>query len=310
MYASLRELTRLGDGMSCLYAEHAVVERQDTSIAFYRKEGAMAVPAASLGVLVLGPGTRITHAAMVCLAECGVTTVWAGEDYTRCYAWGTGKTRSSLNLLRQAAAWAAPDSRMSVIRRMYVARFPDPLPEGLSLAQIRGREGVRVRQAYAAASREYGVTWHGRSYDRNDWKSADPVNRALSSGAASLYGVCHAGIVAAGYSPGIGFIHTGKQLSFVYDIADLYKADILVPAAFTAAAEHPESPEAAVRKIIREHMWQARLLDRVVKDLDMLFAGLASGQGAGDYDDADAPGALWDPDGVLPGGMNHGGDDS
>lgn len=310
MSGNLRELTRFADGLSCLYVEHAVVERQDASIALYREDGVVAVPAASLGVLLLGPGTRVTHAAVSVLAECGTTLLWTGEEGTRCYAWGAGKTRAGGNLLRQAAAWADENKRLAVIRRMYCARFPEPLPDDLTLEQIRGREGVRVREAYAQASREFNVSWRGRSYDRNDWKSADPVNRALSCGAASLYGVCHSGLVAAGYSPAIGFIHTGKLLSFVYDVADLYKAEVLIPAAFRVAAESPGSVESAVRIAVRERMWEVRLLERVVRDVNALFAGLGPEMPAGEFDEADAPGGLWDPSGIVGGGQNHACDDS
>lgn len=310
MSGNLRELTRFADGLSCLYVEHAVVERQDSSIALYREEGTVAVPVASLGVLLLGPGTRITHAAMSALAECGTSVVWTGEDATRCYAWGTGKTRSGINILRQASAWANQAARMEVIRRMYCTRFPEPLPDGLSLEQIRGREGVRVREAYAQASRTFNVPWRGRSYDRNDWKSADPVNRALSCGAASLYGVCHSGLVASGYSPAIGFIHTGKLLSFVYDIADLYKAEILIPAAFRAAAASPSAVEGAVRVAVRERMVEVRLLERVVRDVNELFVDICPDMPAGEYDETDTPGRLWDPGGTVDGGQNHARDDS
>lgn len=310
MPGNLRELARFSDGLSCLYVEHAVLERQDKSIALYMAEGMVAVPAASLGLLLLGPGARITHAAVVCLAECGVTLLWMGEDSTRFYAWGTGKTRSASNLLKQAMAWAYQSQRLAVVKRLYSMRFPEPLPDSCTLAQIRGKEGVRVRQSYAAAGREYGIEWHGRSYKWGDWKISDPVNRALSCGAASLYGVCHAGIIAAGYSPAIGFIHVGKQLSFVYDVADLYKAEVLIPAAFKVAAECPGNPEAAVRKAIRERMWEVRLLERVIRDLSELFSGLGEDVSCDEFDESDAPGSLWDPLQDLPGGINHAGDDS
>lgn len=310
MSGNLRELTRFADGLSCLYVEHAVVERQDKSIALYREDGMVAVPAASLGTLLLGPGTRITHAAVAVLAECGTTVLWTGETMTRFYAWGMGKTRSSAGILRQAHAWADPALRQIVIRRLYCSRFPEPLAEELTLQQIRGREGVRVREAYAEASRTFGVPWRGRSYDRGDWSSADPVNRAISCGAASLYGVCHSGIVAAGYSPAIGFIHTGKLLSFVYDVADLYKAEVLIPAAFRAAAEEPGSPERSVRVAIRERMWEVKLLERIIRDIQGLFANLVKEEAAGEYDEDDAPGPLWDLEKEVPGGVNHAGNDA
>lgn len=306
----LHALPRFRDGLSYLYVEHAVIEREANAIALYREDGAVSVPAAGLAVLVLGPGTRITHAAMVALAQCGTSVVWAGEEHQRFYAWGTGKTRSSANVLRQAAAWADPRRRLEVVQRLYRFRFVEEFPAGLTLQQIRGREGARVRDAYAAASRTYGVPWSGRSYQRGQWHAADPVNRAISAGAACLYGVCHSAIVAAGYSPAIGFIHEGKQLSFVYDLADVYKVEVLVPAAFQTAAERPAKVESAVRARLRERLREVKLLPRAVEDLARLFDGL----GLGPQVDADELPEeflrLWDPAGSVEAGKNYACDDA
>src|SRR5207249_109763 len=136
------------------------------------------------------------------------------------------------SLSLQARLWADPAQRLQVARRLYQMRFPEPWDDALTLQQLRGKEGIRVRDAYQRASRETDVPWTGRSYNRGSWSAADPVNRALSSATSCLYGVCHAAIVSAGYSPAIGFIHTGKMLSFVYDVADLYKPEIAIPIAF------------------------------------------------------------------------------
>lgn len=129
------------------------------------------------------------------------------------------ETRKAYHLLRQAALASAPASRLRVVHRMYEMRFGGELDPALTLQQIRGKEGSRVRTTYHQASCDYGVPWRGRQYDRSNWESNDPVNRALSAANALLNGLCHAAIVSGGYSPEIGFIHTGKQLSFVYDIA-------------------------------------------------------------------------------------------
>jgi len=197
--------------------------------------------------------------------------------------------------------------------RMYRYRFGEQLQPGLSLMQIRGLEGVRVRQAYAHASQEYGVPWHGRRYDRRNWNSGDPVNRALSAANALLNGLCHAAIVSGGYSPALGFIHPGKQLSFVYDIADLYKVDITIPLAFRVVAESTENLHARLRQACREAFKEHRLLKRILPDinnlLDLSSEVLAAGQEADS--DSGRPEPLWSPppDLVLEGGDN-GGDDS
>lgn len=166
------------------------------------------------------------------------------------------------------------------------------------MEQLRGFEGVRVREAYAKASRDSGVEWSGRSYDRTDWRSADPVNRALSCGNACLYGLCHAAILATGYSPAIGFIHTGKQLSFVYDIADLYKVELTIPIAFRIAKENPGNLERAVRLLCRDMFRETRLLQRIVPDIKRVF-GIKDSDAEPDFaPDADPalPTDLWTPE--------------
>ena len=233
----LHELPKLRDSLSYLYWSTCRVEQKHKAVEFLDKEGRTMIPAAALAVLLLGPGTAITHAAVKALADNGCLVVWCGEDGMRCYAQGGGETRKAYHLLQQAELASDPQKRLQVVMRMYRYRFGDELEPDLNLFQIRGKEGARVRQAYAEASRTYGVPWHGRRYDRSNWGSGDPVNRALSAANALLNGLCHAAIVSGGYSPALGFIHTGKQLSFVYDIADLYKAEITIPLAFRLVAE-------------------------------------------------------------------------
>lgn len=305
----LRELPKFRDGISYLYIEHGRIEQEAKAIAWYGADGKVSVPAAALGVLMLGPGTSITHEAIKALADNGCLVNWVGEDGVRFYASGLGETRSSANMLRQAALWADPDSRLEVVRQMYSMRFPDGLEEVLTLEQIRGREGVRVRTAYARASKESGVEWRGRSYNRGSWGSADAINRALSAGAATLYGVCHAAIVSSGYSPALGFIHTGKLLSFVYDIADLYKAEVMVPAAFRTVAESDQRVETRIRRALRDTIRESRMLERVVSDLHSLMRVDLEGDSRFAVDGA-SPGELWDPEGEVVGGVSYGSDDA
>jgi CRISPR-associated protein Cas1 len=208
-----------------------------------------------------------------------------------------GETRSAANLLNQARVWADADLRLKVVHRLYQLRFAEKFDPELSLLQIRGMEGVRVRDAYARAARETGVPWSGRSYRRDNWTDADPVNRALSAANSCLYGICHAAITSAGFSPALGFIHTGKMLSFVYDIADLYKADITIPAAFRAAAEEQDGLERRVRISCRDLFVSTRLLERIIPDIqNALMFKKKGAPNAGQFDrDAAAPGSLWDP---------------
>lgn len=308
----LHILPKFRDGLSYLYLEHCRIDQDDKAIAIDDPDGKTPVPCAALAVLMLGPGTSITHAAINALSENGCLVVWCGEQGARFYAQGTGETRDASRLIRQATLTVDPDLRLRVVLRMYRKRFRETLPENLTLQQVRGKEGIRVRETYARLSEETGVPWTGRNYNRSDWAASDPVNRALSAGNACLYGICHAAIVSAGYSPGLGFIHTGKQLSFVYDIADLYKTEITIPAAFRTVARGSSNPEREVRLACRDLFRETRLLARVVDDIQELLdipgvepAGGVEGSGDSDADMA-LPGDLWDPAGTVTGGNNYG----
>ena len=267
----LHGLPKLRDSLSYLYVEHAVIEQADHAIELWQKEGRTLVPAASLCVLMMGPGTKITHAAVKVLAENGCSMLWTGAEMTKFYAQGMGETRKAYHLLHQAEIACNPVKHTRVCIRMYQKRFDETLDPSLTLPQIRGFEGVRVRRAYKAASEKYGVQWHGRIYDRANWGGSDPINRALSAANATLNSVCHAAIVSGGYSTAIGFVHTGKQLSFVYDVADLYKADITIPIAFSIVAESNENIERRTRMACREKFREMKLLDRILPDIDTIL---------------------------------------
>jgi CRISPR-associated protein Cas1 len=293
----LHELPKLRDGLSYLYLEHCRIEQKHKAVEFIDKEGRAMIPAAALAVLMLGPGTSVTHAAIKALADNGCLVVWCGEDGMRCYAQGGGETRRAYHLLGQAELASDPEKRLQVVMRMYQYRFGDSLAPGLSLPRIRGLEGQRVRQAYARASKEYGVPWHGRRYDRKNWGGGDPINRALSAANALLNGLCHAAIVSGGYSPAIGFIHTGKQLSFVYDIADLYKAEVTIPLAFRVVAESIDHIHSRVRLACRQAFKEQHLLKRILPDIENLLDLSSDVLEAGQEADADParPEPLWDP---------------
>lgn len=267
----LHGLPKLRDSLSYLYVEHAVIEQAGHAIELWQKEGRTLVPAASLCVLMMGPGTKITHAAVKVLADNGCSMLWTGEEMTKFYAQGLGETRKAYHLLKQAEIACNPVKHTRVCIRMYQKRFEETLDPSLTLPQIRGFEGVRVRRAYKVASEKYGVSWHGRLYDRSNWGGSDPINRALSAANATLNSVCHAAIVSGGYSPAIGFVHTGKQLSFVYDVADLYKADLTIPLAFEIVAESKENIERRARRACREKFREVKLLERILPDIDNIL---------------------------------------
>ena len=309
----LHELPKIRDSLSYLYLEHVRVQQKYKAVECLDQEGRTMIPAAALSVLMLGPGTAITHAAIKALADNGCLVVWCGEEGMRCYAQGGGETRKAYHLLKQAELVSDPQKRLQVVLRMYRHRFGGTLDPEMNLFQIRGKEGARVRQAYTEASRTYGVPWHGRRYDRGNWGSGDPVNRALSAANALLNGICHTAIVSGGYSPALGFIHTGKQLSFVYDIADLYKVEITIPVAFRIAAESEKRIGPRVREACREAFRENRLLKRILPDIDRLLDISEKVLEAGKEADGDGarPEPLWSGAPEHTGeGRKDGGDDS
>ena len=294
---NLHEVPRFSDKLGYLYVEHAVVDQDAKAIVLHEADGSASVPAASLAVLMLGPGTTITHAAVKTLADNNCQLIWSGEYGIRFYCHGLGGARSSRNLIRQAKLVSNDLSRLQVVVRMYCMRFREEVDPGLTLQQLRGKEGVRVRQAYAEASRAYGVPWSGRTYKRTDWASADPINRALSAANSCLYGLVHAGILSGGYSPALGFIHTGKQLSFVYDVADMYKAEFTIPTAFEVTASGPVQLEREVRIACRDRFRKAKLMQRILPEIKTFLDVPGQPETVRDEyaDDAARPAELWEP---------------
>ena len=268
----LQALPQVKDRMTFLYLEHCTLERQDGAITVTDENGVVHISAAAISVLLLGPGTRVTHRAMELMGDTGVGAVWVGEHGVRYYAHGRPLTTRANLLIRQAELVSNTRKHLDVVRKMYQLRFPDENVAHLTMQQLRGREGSRVRNVYRAYAKETGVAWNGRVYNPDDFSSGDAVNQALSAGHACLYGLAHAVIVALGCAPGLGFIHVGHERSFVYDIADLYKSEITIPIAFQTAAEAPEDLPAIVRRRVRDAMVSARILERMVHDIRWLLS--------------------------------------
>ena len=301
--ATATELGRISDRLSFLYVEHAKIDRDANAVTIWQADGVASIPAAMLAALLLGPGTRLTHAAVALLAGSGCTVAWTGEEGVRLYAGAVAASTSSGLLQRQAALVSGQRTRLQVARAMYGMRFPGEDLAALSMQQLRGREGARVRACYRVWSQKTGVPWHGRNYQVGAWAVTDPVNQCLSAANSALYGVCHAAILHLGCSPGLGFVHTGHQLSFVYDLADLYKAEVTIPVAFGIAAVGGGDFSGRARRAVRDAIVEVRLLPRIVADIKQLL---------GAPDDGDAEGAapavpeLWDGGGTVPGGVDYG----
>lgn len=269
----LQALPVIRDRLSFLYIERCKVNRQDGAVTITDVRGTVHVPAAEIGVLLLGPGTDVSHRAMELIGDSGTFVVWVGEHGVRYYAHGRPLTHSARLLIRQAELVSNTRSRLAVAREMYQMRFPDEDVSALTLQQLRGREGARVRGVYRRYSKRWGVPWSGREYEVDDYQSGTDVNKALSAGNVCLYGVCHSVIAALGLSPGLGFVHTGHERSFVYDIADLYKAEITIPVAFEMASKIHEDIGADTRRAVRDLISDGRILERCTKDIRRLLLG-------------------------------------
>lgn len=269
----LKELPRIGDRVSFIYIEHAQINKIDSSITITDYRGTIRIPVAMVGVLLLGPGTDISHRAVEIIGDTGTSIVWVGERGVRNYAYGRPLAHSTRFLEKQASLVTNTRTRLAVARKMYQMRFPGEDVSKLTMHQLRGREGARVRGVYRKYSRETGVKWDGREYDPDDFENSNLVNQALSAANVSLYGVVMSVIVALGMSPGLGFVHTGHDKSFIYDIADLYKAELTIPIAFEMAANIKEGEDIGTetRKRIRDEMVDGRIMSQIVKDIQYLL---------------------------------------
>lgn len=318
----LSELVRAEDRLSFIYTEHSAVSREANAITISDADGTVHLPAAQLAVLMLGPGTSITHQGIATLAESGSTVVWVGERGVRYYGHGRSLTLSSRFIEAQARVFANQSLRLKAARYLYSLRFPEePDIQSLTMQQLRGREGARVRRVYREHSKRTGVPWTRREYQPGNMEASTPINLALTAAHTCLYGVVHAVIVAIGCSPSLGIVHTGEVRSFVYDIADLYKAEVSIPIAFDVVAEGDEVDiEPEVRRRVRDAMIDGSIMKRCVRDIrEMLEHALSGSPGCsgisvsrgGEPEEILAAGLLnlWDGGSrLVPGGANYAGE--
>ncbi|MGW3565920.1 type I-E CRISPR-associated endonuclease Cas1e [Streptomyces sp. NPDC000941] len=301
-------LPRVADSLSFLYLDIVRVVQDDTGVCAQidTKNGTdlVYIPTASLSCLLLGPGTSITARALTTLARHGTSVICTGSGGVRAYAGILPDSLTTTWVERQARAWATEDTRLDIAIRMYERRFDDDVPDGTTLAQLRGMEGQRMKSLYRLLAQQHGIGRFRRNYHPDQWHTQDPVNLALSAANTCLYGIVHAALLAMGCSPALGFVHSGTQHAFVYDIADLYKADTTVPLAFSL--HQSTDPERDVRRKLRDGFRLYRLLPRIINDLQWLLAPETDQEPPPDRQDVEMV-HLWDPKaGPLPAGTNYG----
>ncbi|MEW7312058.1 type I-E CRISPR-associated endonuclease Cas1e [Buttiauxella gaviniae] len=263
----------LKDRTSMIFLQYGQIDVVDGAFVLIDKTGIRThIPVGSIACIMLEPGTRISHAAVRLAATTGTLLVWVGEAGVRMYASGQPGGARSDRLLYQAKLALDEDLRLKVVRKMFELRFGEPAPGRRSVEQLRGIEGARVRQTYSLLAKRYGVKWNGRRYDPKDWEKGDVVNQCISAATSCLYGITEAAILAAGYAPAIGFVHSGKPLSFVYDIADIVKFEGVVPVAFEIAAKTPHSPDKEVRLACRDVFRSQKTLARLIPLIEEVLA--------------------------------------
>jgi CRISPR-associated protein Cas1 len=270
----------LKDRATIAFVEKGNIDVLDGAFVVVDKAGVrIHLPIGGLACLMLEPGARISHAAVTLAARAGTLIVWVGEAGVRLYSAGQPGGARSDRLLWQASLALDDNARLKIVRRMFELRFGEVAPERRSVDQLRGIEGVRVRRLYELLAHQNGVTWKGRNYDPTDWGTGDVPNRCLSAATACLYGLTEAAVLAAGYAPAIGFLHSGKPLSFVYDIADLFKFETVIPVAMQVAGlaakgKLTAGPIGEVRRGCRDRFRQTLLLEKIIPTIEsVLMAG-------------------------------------
>lgn len=256
-----------------IYLEHGRLEVDDSSVKWISAQGeVIRIPIAVIGSLFLGPGTSVTHAAIASISSAGCTVCWVGEESVKFYAFGMPPTADTRTLYRQLHLAMDDKKRVEVARRMFARRFVDADLKGKSLQAMMGMEGQRVRALYADKAVQYGLHWGGRSYIPGQSDKSEPVNRVLTFANSLLYGVLTSTILAAGYTPRVGFIHSGSPLPFVYDIADLYKADLTIDLAFKLVAERGNYKDRrTVIEAFCQKLIEQKVLQRIIPDIESVL---------------------------------------
>lgn len=268
-------LPQVKDKYPFLYLERGRLEIDDSSIKWIdASNNVVPLPVATLNALLLGPGTTVTHEAIKVAVAANCAVCWVGEDSLLFYAAGFLPTADTRNLKRQVELSADPEKSLEVARRMFARRFPDADLHGKTLPEMMGMEGHRVRSLYEQKADQYQVGWKGRSFTPGKFEASDLTNQVLTSVNAALYGILCSGLHSLGYSPHIGFIHSGSPLPFVYDLADLYKEHLCIDLAFHLTRELAgRYDKHRVAAAFRRRVIEMDLLANLADDIDAVLGG-------------------------------------
>lgn len=262
-------LTRSSDRISLLYVEKARIEQSDYGVQIRQGNRVSEIPITALTCLILGPGCSITHRAVENIAKASCSICWMGSDQAVFYAYGEPATHKSKNILKQMRYHESKMLHTQVVRQMYQWRYPDEKVKSKSIAELRGAEGLKMRACYQKYAKEYRVDWDKRDYN---FMETDPVNQYLTALNQFMYAITQACIIIMGYSPAIGFIHTGHMQSFVFDIADLFKEEIIIPLAFKLTSRYGIFNRNNAIREFRQELTEKRVLARMAEYITGLFS--------------------------------------
>lgn len=227
------------------------------------------IPHQAVSMILLGPGSSVTHDALRLLARHGTLLAAVGEDGVRSYTAPPLLPDRSDIARRQAELWGSPRRRISVARHMYALRLGEVLPHR-DLDTLRGIEGARVKTIYRLMAQKYGIDWKGRHYDRANPNATDLPNQAINHAATAVQAAAAIAVQSVAALPPLGFIHEDSGQSFVLDIADLFRDTVTLQIAFTAARRAQQSDETIDRLVRREaatvfrkHQIIGAMIDRI-----------------------------------------------
>jgi len=263
-------MKNIDDRSPFVFIEKAKVSIKNSSILVSSSSGCSQLMLNDILTLFLGHGVSITHSAVLALAKFNVNTVWYGDKGFKVYSVHTSNNYNK-NIAKQAKLSSDINLKTMVARNMFELRFNED-SKGKTIEQLRGMEGVRIRNCYREQSEKYGIKWSGRNFEPGHPEKSDAVNRLLSFSNSVLYGICNAVIQSYGYSPSLGFIHTGFNLSFVYDIADLYKTEIVIPKVFELSGLISSEPsEKLFKEYLLELSQKTNFLKRIINDINFVL---------------------------------------
>ena len=237
--------------------------------------GEYGIPFQSLSMILLGPGSTVSHDALRLMARHGTALVAVGEDGVRCYTAPPLAPDTSEIARQQMRAWGDPmGSRITIARKMYALRLGEVLPH-LEIAALRGIEGARMKRTYQNLAQRYGIQWRGRRYDRANPMAADIPNQAINHASVAVTSAAVIAVTALGAIPQLGFIHEHSGDAFALDIADLFRDTVLLPAAFQSAADIVQNPrldvERHTRRTTGDLLRSERVIPKMIDRIKTLF---------------------------------------